>query len=336
MMLSLIPQPNLHIKKKNLAIIMSFYKAYDLNIHSDFPFPELLPGDEKTDIDIQKGKINPPEELEPTSIQRQGIEALFGGNTNEAYIKWPGVATLLAKDGNTLIVDPNSDNIDPQLLNLYILSEALGLILYQRGLFLLHASAVKIGEQVVIFAGPPGAGKSTTAAAFAKLGYTVLADDMVAIDLNATGKAMVYPAFPQIKIWPATVKGLGYNQSDLPPLFSGSRKCVIQSKDNFPDKPFPLAHIFIVEEGAEFKITKMLGTEAFFALARFFPLPSGILEGVAREQHFQQCIQLANQADIWKLENPKDFGMLKDLITWVEHKLGQEDEQQIQLMQSFV
>jgi hypothetical protein len=298
-----------------------FYNAYKLNIHSAFPIPELTKSANKPDIYIQKDKIKPPK-LEPTSIQRQGIEALFGGNINEAYLKWPGVSTILAKDGNTLIVDPDSNDIDPQLLNLYILSEALGLILYQRGFFLLHASAVKIDEQVVIFAGCPGAGKSTTAAAFAQCGYTVLGDDMVAISLNSKGKAMVYPAFPQIKIWPATVKGLGYNQSNLPPLFSGSRKRVIQNKENFPDKPFPLAHIFIVEDGAEFKITKMLGTEAFLSLARFFPLPSGILEGVAREQHFQECIQLANQADIWKLENPKDFRVLKQLITWVEQKIG--------------
>ncbi|MCC5636918.1 hypothetical protein LC593_13820 [Nostoc sp. CHAB 5844] len=302
---------------------MSFYKAYDLNIRSDFPLHELLQGENKTDIYIEKGKLNPPY-LEPTSIQRQGIEALFSGNTQEAYIKWPGVATLLAKNGTTLIVDSDSDEIDPQLLNLYILSEALGLILYQRGLFLIHASAVKIGEQVVIFAGCPGAGKSTTAAAFAQCGYTVLGDDMVAISLNSTGKAMVYPAFPQIKIWPATVQGLGYKQSSLSPLFSGSRKRIIQNKEKFPDKAFSLAHIFIIEEGVEFKITKMLGTEAFLALARFFPLPSGLLEGVALEQHFKQCIQLANQFDIWKLENPKDFRMLKDLITWVEEKVGEE------------
>ncbi|QSJ19244.1 hypothetical protein JYQ62_11255 [Nostoc sp. UHCC 0702] len=314
---------------------MSFYKVYDLNIRSDFPLPELLQGENKTDIYIQKGKLNPPK-LEPTSIQRQGIEALFGGHINEAYLKWPGVATLLAKDGNTLIVDPDSDEIDPQLLNLYILSEALGLILYQRGFFLLHASAVKIGEQVIIFAGCPGAGKSTTAAAFAQCGYTVLGDDMVAISLNSTGKAMVYPGFPQIKIWPATVKGLGYNQSKLPPLFSGSRKRVIQNQENFPDKPFPLAHIFIVEDGAEFKITKMLGTEAFFAFARFFPLPSELLQGVAREQHFQECIQLANQANIWKLENPKYFRVLKQLITWVERELERENEQEIKLKQSLI
>jgi hypothetical protein len=213
-------------------------QAYGVNIHSDFPLPELLQGGDEADIYIQKGKLKLPP-LEPTSINRQGIEALFGGTTQEAYLRWSGIATLLAKDGTTLIVEPGSDNIDPQLLNLYILSEALGIILYQKGLFLLHASAIKIGEQVVIFAGTPGAGKSTTAAAFAQCGYTVLADDMVAMSLDSAGKIMVYPAFSQIKIWPSAVKGLGYNPSSLPPLFSGSRKRVIIQKDNFPVSHFP-------------------------------------------------------------------------------------------------
>ncbi len=298
------------------------YNAYKLNIYSEFPLTELIKGNNQADIYIQEGKIKQPK-LEPTSIQRQGIEVFFGGSTQEAYLRWQGIATLLAKDGTILIVDPDSDDIEPQLLNLYILSEALGLILYQRGLFLLHASAIKIGEQVVIFAGTPGAGKSTTAAAFAQYGYTVLADDMVAMSLDSSGKAMVYPAFPQIKIWPSAVKGLGYNPSSLPPLFSSSRKRVIRQKENFPVDPFPLAHIFFLEDGANLKITQMAKTEAFFSLARFFPLPSDLLQGTALERHFQQCVQLTGEVDIWKVENPKNFEALNNLVRWVEEVLGE-------------
>jgi len=301
---------------------MFFYKLYGLNICSYVLLPELLKGVDRADVYIQKGKVELPV-LEATSIQRQGIQSLFGGNTNKAYLRWPGIATLLAKDGCTLIVDPDSDNIDPPLLNLYILSEALGLILYQRGLFLLHASAVKIGQQVVIFAGPPSVGKSTTAAAFARCGYTVLADDMVAISVDSAsqGMAMVYPAFPQIKLWLPAVKGLGYNPSTLSPLFSGSRKRVIRQKENFPVEPFPLAHIFILENGANLRITKMAKTEAFFSLARFFPLPSDLLQETALERHFQQCVQLTSQVNIWKVENPQNFKVLKELVNWVESKL---------------
>lgn len=299
---------------------MFFYQGYGLNIQSEFLLYELTKSDNRAGIYIQKGQVQSPP-LEPTSINRQNKEAYFGGNTQEAYLRWEGVATLLAKNGDTLIVNPDSDDINPQLLSLYILSEALGLILYQRGLFLLHASAVQIGEQVVIFAGVPGAGKSTTAAAFAKLGYTVLSDDMVAIDLNSGDKPMVYPAFPQIKIWQPAVEGLGYDISTLATLYPGSRKRVIRKPQNFPTKPFPLAHIFFLEEGSNFRGTPMQGNDAFFTLARFFPLPSQLLEGKTLEHHFQQCLQLISQVDLWKIEKPRDFKILKELITWVERKL---------------
>ncbi len=127
---------------------MFFYQVYGLNIKSEFLLSELIKSVNQPDVYIQKGKVKLPQ-LEPTSINRQGIEAYFGGSTQEAYLRWSGVATLLAKNGDTLIVDPDSDDIDPQILSLYIVSESLGLILYQRGLFLLHASTVQIGEQVV-------------------------------------------------------------------------------------------------------------------------------------------------------------------------------------------
>ena len=299
---------------------MFCYQAYSLNVQSSFSLPGLLQGRSEVDVCIQIGKLKPPP-LELTSINRQGIAALFGGNDQAAYLQWPGITTLLAKGGNTLIVDPDPDKTETQLLNLYILSEALGLILYQRGLFLLHASAIKVGEQVVIFAGPPGAGKSTTAAAFAKLGHTVLADDMVAMSLDSPGKPMVYPAFPQIKIWPSSVKGLEYNLSTLPPLFPGSRKRVIRQAKNFPTEPFPLVRIFILEEGTDLKITPMDEAAAFFSLARFFPLPSDLLQGAALERHFQECVQLTREVEICKVENPKTFGALKMLVRWVEGEL---------------
>lgn len=301
---------------------MFLHQAYGLSIQLEYLFTELQKSNQDPDVYIKKGKVKPPP-LEPTSIYRQGKEAYFGGNAEEAYLRWNGIATLLAKNGDTLIVDCDSDAIDPDLLSLYLLSEALGLILYQRGLFLLHACAVKIRDQVVIFAGPPGAGKSTTSAAFAKLGYTVLADDMVMIDLRSKGKPLVYPAFSQIKIWPSAIAGLNYNPAKLAPLFPGSKKQVIHQKDNFPTEPFPLVHIFFLETGTNLNISKIQGTDTFFSLAHFFPLPSALLQGVALQDHFQKCIDLANRVETWKLEKPQNFQILGTLIDQVVQMLDQ-------------
>ena len=65
----------------------------------------------------------------------------------------------------------------------------------------------------------------------------------------------------------------------------------------------------------------MAKTEAFFSLARFFPLPSDLLQETALERHFQQCVQLTSQVNIWKVENPQNFKVLKELVNWVESKL---------------
>ncbi|ELS02187.1 hypothetical protein Xen7305DRAFT_00019000 [Xenococcus sp. PCC 7305] len=301
---------------------MFFYQAYGLNIRSDFSLPELIEGGTGEDLYIQQEKFIPPSDFKKTSIKRQNVEVLFGGNPKEAYLQWPGIATLLAKDGCNLIVDLDSDVINPQLLSLYILSEALGLILYQRGFFLLHASAVQIANQVIVFAGVPGAGKSTTATAFAKAGYKVLSDDMVAISLAETGKPMVYPAFPQLKIWPSAARGLGYDLPSLPRLFSGSRKRIIRDQNDFPLKPLPLSHIFFLETGRRLRFKLIQDANAFMLLARFFPLPGAMLQGKELEHHFQKSIQLMNQIELWKIKNPRRFRALKKLVSFVEQELG--------------
>ena len=62
----------------------------------------------------------------------------------------------------------------------YLLGPVLGLLLRFRGITCLHASAVAIDGSVIAFVGAEGAGKSTTAAAFARAGFAAVSDDVVA------------------------------------------------------------------------------------------------------------------------------------------------------------
>jgi len=52
----------------------------------------------------------------------------------------------------------------------YLLGPVLGFVPRRLGITCLHASAVLVGGRAVALAGPPGAGKSTTAAEFARAG----------------------------------------------------------------------------------------------------------------------------------------------------------------------
>ena len=48
----------------------------------------------------------------------------------------------------------------------------MGIVLYQRNLLVLHASAVNIAGGAVVFLGVSGEGKSSTAATFVTHGYS--------------------------------------------------------------------------------------------------------------------------------------------------------------------
>lgn len=308
-----------------LRIRMNYYRAYGLNIRSEFDLPELPTGGNGEDLCIRRGTVTLPA-MKATSIKRQGIEALYGGTTMEAYLRWPGVGRFLAREGRELIVAMGPVGAKrPRFLNLYILSEALGMILCQRGVFLLHASAVKLGEEVILFAGLPGAGKSTMAAAFVQKGHTALGDDMIAVEFDGDERPLVLPGFPQIKIWPATVEALGYTPADLPRLFYGSRKRVINDSVNFPQAPLPLTHVFILATAEAYNLRRMTDAEALFSLVRFFPCPSDMLRGGFLQQHFQQCNQLLRRTAAWKLESPKNFKLLSKMIDMIEAGIRQND-----------
>jgi len=301
---------------------MPIYHAYGLNIQSDFSLPKLVLGEGKINIHITKGKIKTPK-LEATPIQRQGINCYFGGNHSVAYLHWPGVGTFLAEEGKKLIVEPEKEELDPKFLNLYILSEALGLMLFQQGYILLHGSGVKVKGRAVIFAGAAGVGKSTLAAAFSRLGYPILGDDLVAMKLTENGQVMVYPGFPQVKVWSPTVEGLKLNSETLSPLFDGSSKQFLHPQKFLP-QPLPLEYCFILSRGNKLKLIQMNRQEALISLMRFFPCPGQILNEDSLEPYYQQCLQLTQLIPILKLELPNDFTMLNKFVNRLIRSMGKK------------
>lgn len=67
------------------------------------------------------------------------------------------------------------------------------------GAQLLHAGAVLLPGGVAAIAGPTGAGKSTLTAALMRRGHTLLADDIVALDLDGDG-VRAYPGPPLMNL----------------------------------------------------------------------------------------------------------------------------------------
>ncbi len=130
----------------------------------------------------------------------------------------------------------------------YLLGPVLGILLRLRGVVCLHASAVAFEGFSVALVGAAGAGKSTTAAAFAKQGCAVLSDDIVAL-AEQEGTFHVMPAYPHLCLWPDSVKIL-YGAPDALPQLSAEwdkRRLALGGEGTrFEDRPLPLGAIYIL------------------------------------------------------------------------------------------
>jgi hypothetical protein len=132
----------------------------------------------------------------------------------------------------------------------YLLGPVMGFVMLLRGIICLHASAVDIsseGSEAIALVGPAGSGKSTTAAAFSTQGYVVLADDVVTLD-DRTDHFLVRPAYPCIRLWPASVKTLYGTDSHLPKLTPNWDKCYLDLTGRFPKKSVPLSAVYLFGE----------------------------------------------------------------------------------------
>lgn len=132
----------------------------------------------------------------------------------------------------------------------YLLGPVLGFVLLLRGVVSLHASAVAVDSEAIALIGPAGSGKSTTAAAFSSRGFSILAEDVVALD-HCADRFLVRPSYPCIRLWPASVKTLYGDESHLPRLTPNWDKRYLdltKNRDQFERKPLPLSAIYVLGE----------------------------------------------------------------------------------------
>jgi hypothetical protein len=129
----------------------------------------------------------------------------------------------------------------------YLLGPVMGFVMLLRGIICLHASAAVVDSEAVALVGPAGSGKSTTAAAFSTKGFHVLADDVVTLD-DRTDHFWVRPAYPCVRLWPASVKTLYGSDSHLPKLTPNWDKRYLDLTEQFPTKAVPLSAIYLFGE----------------------------------------------------------------------------------------
>jgi len=162
---------------------------------------------------------------------------------------YDGVEFWLEREGKTLwSVWPGGTLLEDVVS--YLVGPVLGLLLRLRGVTCLHASAVAVDDTGLVFVGTEGAGKSTTAAAFAREGFGVISDDVAALAESANG-FYIMPAYPHLCLWPESVKMLYGSEEALPPFspaWDKRRLALGENGTRFESRRLPLGAVYLLGE----------------------------------------------------------------------------------------
>lgn len=299
-----------------MELTLYYYQAYGLSIASEIPLPPLrVTATTTADLTIKREELPESPPLESTKIYRAGLNAQFAQKgLDYLWLDWTPLVSFMALKGKELLVD--TTQTDEDLVSLFTLSEALGLVLFQKGYFLLHGSAVRIGDKGVVFLGEPGAGKSTTIAACAQKGHTVISDDMVCIQVNKTGNLLLIPAFSQIKIWRNTVDGLRLHQEKMAPVREGVGKFSWHDSVKFEENAVPLTEIFVLlppdEPGST--TNPLPASQVPVELLHHFPLADALLNGKPLEDYFKKSVAIAQTIPLFRMSRPANFTALYEFV----------------------
>ena len=117
----------------------------------------------------------------------------------------------------------------------------------------IYSSVIKVDNCAIAIIGEKGAGKSTTAAALAKQGYPILADD-IAVLTDCGDSFLVQPGYSRLRLWKSAINQLYGDEKGLPRVFSQTDKHFLELNQNkvsawgFHNQPLPLTAIYVLGE----------------------------------------------------------------------------------------
>jgi hypothetical protein len=288
------------------------YKAFGLIIQSKFPLPELASGNGTPDVFIMMGTV--PENLD--GIYHSGLR--FQASPEAFLLNVENVGRYLVKNGKTIIVEKQGESSIGDI-RLFLLGSAFAALIHQRKFLPLHGSAVKVENHCVIFCGGSGAGKSTLAAGLMKKGFSLLADDACVISFTESNIPMVYPGYPQIKLWKDSLKKLGTDISELKKLRESLEKFGLPVKNNFFNESLPLKQIYILNttNNLGFEIKQVKGFDKFKTLKNHTYRVNFVKGLQTMQTHFQLVNKLASLVEVKRLYRTNTNFSIDNLVDFV-------------------
>jgi hypothetical protein len=286
------------------------YSLFGLVVQSQVPCPELSETEGAIDASILLGDV-------PESLREGGGSSLFEVLEDRALLTVPGVARYLISSGREIrvAVEPGAD---PATIRLFLLGTPMGVLLHQRGVLPLHASAVEVDGAAIAFVGHSGAGKSTMVAGLERRGHTLITDDICALSRGASGESLVAPGPPHMKLWADAMshffeEGAAREFERVRPEMEKYRVPTTPAAA----KPMVLRRVYVLRTWNKeaLSIEPLEGARKLEALiANTYRLR--MVEPARKRRHFLHCAEAASNLSVRKVFRPQHapFGEVVGMV----------------------
>lgn len=301
-------------------VVVHRYFAFGVGIESDKVVPELmaLPADQPIGISIHHRQV--PRQLETPLVKGVGLEV----GDDEFLFHMEGVARYHVQNGQRIDIEAHKD-ADERAVRLFLLGPVMATLGLWRNVLPFKASCVEQDGQATMLMSGPGRGKSTYAALLSEHGYRLMADDFCWVDFRE-GRPWVLPSYPRLKLWPETVRRIGWRQADCEPVRSGLDKLSCDVTDRFTIEPAPLRQIVHIGTNVKeraFDVAEASGKGKLLSLMRdtyqhdlFQQLNKGM-------SHLQRCGWIAKHTPLIRFKRPDSrtplAQVLEHLVDVLDH-----------------
>jgi hypothetical protein len=316
------------------------YSVFGLFLHSNVALPGIAPVASAVispEVDLRLGISPDCEGISSTGEEElSNVSSYFHEDGEPIFRMWRLAKGALLRgaylDGTQFWVDrkcerlwitwPSTSSLEDA--STYLLGPVLGILLRLRGVTCLHASAVSFGDYSVAFVGCAGAGKSTTAAAFARQGNGILSDDIVAL-VEKQEDFYVLPAYPHLCLWPDSVNALYGSPEALPrfvPDWEKRRLPLGEACTRFESRTLPLGAVYILGDRRRDPapcVENVAPQDALISLVTE-TYANKILDRELRAREFALLGRLVTKVPIRRVHANEDAARLEDLC-----KLIRED-----------
>lgn len=295
------------------------YRAFGLNIFSDFELPELVcRNDDECDVEILCGGID---EIDGRFLE----DKIYKADSEEIIYQLKDIAGCKVQNGKKAIIMPSS-TLSKSTLRLLILTSIFGCVLIQRKMLPIHGSSVVVGDGCIIIAGYSGAGKSTLTSALIEKGSLFLADDVSVVSNDNNGSMYVHPAYPYRKLHKDSARCYNYDVNSLEKIEYEEEKYLIPVHKHFVNTPKHLRALFEIVPANIDKahIEKIKGLEKLRILMD--NLYRGKLKFFFNSEayYFKNIGDIASKINIYRIMRPINKFTCEEQVELILKELGTE------------